>query len=139
MIGPTEFADYIAAFNRGDTSGYSKYYAEDVTFTGPGRNLVGRDAIINFYRAAHQRMKQTVTVRHAYFGEDGMAADLDTELVFLEDWPDFFNGPMKAGDIRRTFNFAFYEVKAGLFTRIRTANFSSFKSAAPAQTRPESS
>ena len=50
---------------------------------------------------------------------------METELHFLEDWSDFFAGPMKAGELRRTLNFAFYTVDNGLFVHIRTANFSS--------------
>ena len=34
MIGPTQFADYIAAFNCDDVAGYSKYY--DKTFCSRG-------------------------------------------------------------------------------------------------------
>ena len=127
MIGPKEFAEYIAAFNRDDIQGYSKFYDKDVLFEGRGRRLVGRDAIVEYYRVTHKRLRQTIKVNRAYFGDDGFAADLETELYFLEDWDDFFAAPMKAGETRRTLNFAFYLVRNGLVTHIRTANFSSIK------------
>ena len=126
-MGPEQFAQYIAAFNSDDVQGYSKFYDKDVVFEGRGRHLNGRDAIVEYYRETHKRLHQHITVKHAYFGSDGFAADMETELHFLEDWLDFFAGPMKAGETRRTLNFAFYSVRNGLMTLIRTANFSSTK------------
>jgi hypothetical protein len=123
VIGPVEFADYMAAFNGGDVDGYAKYYADEAVFEGRGRHLQGRAAIVAFYATVGARMRQTITVRRAYFGETGMAAELETELVALADWPDFFSGPIRAGEVRRSLNFAFYAVKDGRFVHIRSAPF----------------
>jgi hypothetical protein len=123
MITPAQFADYMDAFNRNDFDGFSKYYAEDVLFQGRGRHLVGRQAIIDFYRMVKDRMEETIVVHHAYFGDDGFAAELETTLKATKDWPDFFGGPMKVGDVKRSANFVFYLVRGDKFVHIRSANF----------------
>jgi hypothetical protein len=122
-IGPAEFADYMACFLAGDFPGFSKYYADDLLFEGRGRHFVGPAAVVEFYRKVRTLLRETITVRAAYFGECGMAAELETELVAIQDWPDFFGGPMKVGDVRRSLNFVFYVVRAGRFVHIRSANF----------------
>jgi hypothetical protein len=122
-IGPTEFTDYMACFHAGDYPGLSKYFADDLLFEGRGRHFVGPDQVIQFYRKVRTLLRETITVRAAYFGEGGMAAELETELVAIQDWPDFFGGPMKVGDVRRSLNFVFYTVREGRFVHIRSANF----------------
>src|SRR5439155_1955798 len=104
-----------------------KYYAADVLFEGRGRHFISAREVVAFYDMVKERLKETVVVRHAYFGDDGLAAELETTLVAIRDWPDFFGGPMKVGDIKRSLNFAFYEVRAGRFTHIRSANFAELK------------
>ena len=123
MITPAQFADYIAAFNRHDAAGYSKYYDEHVLFEGRGRHFESAKEVTAFYDMVKERLKETVVVKRAFFGADGLAAELETTLVCIKDWPDFFGGPMKVGDVKRTLNFAFYEVKNGKFVHIRSANF----------------
>jgi hypothetical protein len=123
MITPEQFADYIDCFNRSDFDGFSKYYADDVLFEGRGRHFVGPQAIIDFYRIVKDRMEETLVVRNAYFGEDGFAVELETTLKSTKDWPDFFGGPMKVGDVKRSLNFIFYTVRDDKFAHIRSANF----------------
>ena len=123
MITPAQFADYIAAFNRHDAAGYSKYYDDHVLFEGRGRHFTSAKEVVAFYDMVKERLKETVVVRRAYFGPDGLAAELETTLVAIKDWTDFFGGPMKVGDVKRSLNFAFYEVRNGKFVHIRSANF----------------
>jgi hypothetical protein len=123
MVTPGQFADYVAAFNRHDAAGYSKYYDDNVLFEGRGRHFTNAREVLAFYAMVKERLKETVVVRRAYFGEDGLAAELETTLVAIKDWPDFFGGPMKVGDVKRSLNFAFYEVRGGKFVHIRSANF----------------
>ncbi len=118
------FADYIAAFNRGDFDGFSKYYDEHVLFEGRGRRFESRRQVVDYYRMARQRLDEHVVVRRAYFGPDGLAAELETTLTVTGDWPDFFSGPLKTGDVRRSLNFVFYTIREGRFIHIRSANFS---------------
>jgi hypothetical protein len=123
MITRAELDDYIDAFNRSDFDGFSKYYAEDVWFQGRAAQLHGRQAVVDFYRQVKAHIDEQLVVKRAYFGEDGFAIEMETTLSVFKDWPDFPSGPLKAGDVRRSLNFIFYEVRDGKFTHIRSANF----------------
>ena len=120
---PEQFRDYLDCFNRGDFPGFTKYYAEDVWFQGRGRDLRGRQAIEDYYRIVQSRLRESIVVRRAYFGGDGLAAELHTTLVVEKAWPDFFGGPLQPGDVRQSVNFVMYSATAGRFTHIRSARF----------------
>ena len=122
-VGPADFADYIAAFNRHDFDGFSRFYDDHVLFEGRGRRFETRQQVVDFYRMAAERLRESIVVRRAYFGQDGLAAELETTLAATRDWPDFFGGPLKAGDVRRSLNFVFYAVRDARFIHIRSANF----------------
>lgn len=123
MGGRDWFETYIRAFNARDYAGFAAYYAADVEFFGQAARLTGRQAIVDFYQGIHAMVDETVEVL-AFASAPGLiAAELLTTLVSRGDWPDFPNGAMTAGEKRQSRNFAFYDISAGQFTRIRTANF----------------
>jgi len=112
---------YIDAFNRGDFDTASRYYAADLEFEGRGRHFHSREEMVTFYRMLKSRIRETVSVRTAVVGRDDIAVEVETELQVLEDWPDFFAGPVKRGDTIRVRNFNWYEVRDRQFKRIRSA------------------
>jgi ketosteroid isomerase-like protein len=114
---------YIDAFNRSDFDTVSRYYKDDLEFEGRGRHFHNREEMLSFYRTLKSRMRETINVRSAVVGRDDIAAELETELYALEDWPDFFGGPMKRGDTLRSLNFVWYEIRDRQFTRIRSARY----------------
>jgi len=114
---------YIDAFNHRDFDTVSHYYHEDLEFEGRGRHFHSRDEMLSFYRGLGSRLRETISVRSAVIGRDEIAVELETELYFLQDWPDFFAGPMKRGVTDRTLNFVWYEIRDGRFARIRSANY----------------
>ena len=117
------FDAYLAAFNRDDFAGFGAYYADDVQFFGQAATLIGRDAVLDFYRGVKARLDETVEVL-AFIGDDRMAAaEIRTTLVAREDWPDFPTGPLVAGQRRQSINFALYDIADDRFTRIRSARF----------------
>jgi len=120
------FEAYLAAFNRADFPAFGAYYAEDVIFHGQAAQLVGRDAVLDFYHKVRTYLDERVDLLTFVGAPDGkrIAAELRTTLVARQDWPDMPTGPMRAGDERQSVNFAFYEIAEGVFTRIRTARFS---------------
>ena len=124
QITPAQFKDYMAAFHRGDFDRLAaRYYAPDVVFQGRGRNFDSAAKVIEFYKGVREHLTETIAVKRAYFGEDGFSAELETTLVAHKDWPDFFGGPMKVGDVKRSQNFVFYTVRDGRMVHIRSANF----------------
>lgn len=124
QVGGRDWFDtYVRAFNARDYAGFAAYYAPDVEFFGQAARLTGRQAIVDFYRGIHAKVDETVEVL-AFASAPGLiAAELLTTLVSRGHWPDFPNDAMTEGEKRQSRNFAFYDISAGQFTRIRTANF----------------
>jgi len=115
---------YLAAFNAHDYATYGAYYADDVAFSGQAATLVGRDKVLEFYRGVAAKLDEHVELV-SYVGSPTLAAaEIRTTLTVREDWPDFRTGALKKGDVRRSTNFAFYDIAGGRFTRVRSANFS---------------
>ena len=114
---------YIDSFNHRDFDTVSRYYHEDLQFEGRGRLFHSRDEMLTFYRGLGPRIRETINVRSAVIGRDDIAAELETELYALQDWPDFFAGSMKRGDTMRSLNFVWYDIRDGRFARIRSANY----------------
>lgn len=118
------FQDYIDSFNRDDFAGFGKYYAEDVLFElGRKKQLRGRQAILDFYREVKARVRETLEIRNVICDADGLAAEIATEFVALEDWPDFIAGAMKKGDSIHILSFVHYQIRDGKFTHIRSTRF----------------
>jgi ketosteroid isomerase-like protein len=126
------FTRYIDAFNRSDFDGFSHLYAPDIVFRGRGGTFASRDEVIAFYRDVKSRVRETLTLRGLVVGRRQWIADIVTELVALEDWPDFPTGAMRRGETRRSENFIWYELQDGLFQRVRSARHT----ADPAPTVP---
>jgi hypothetical protein len=115
---------YLAAFNAHDYPTYGAYYADDVAFSGQAATLVGRDKVLDFYRGVAAKLDEHVELLNFLGSPILVAVEIRTTLHVREDWPDFRTGPLHKGDIRRSNNFAFYDIKDGRFTRVRSANFS---------------
>lgn len=120
------FEGYLAAFNRADFPGFGGYYAEDVVFHGQAAQVVGRQAVLDFYRTVRTYLDERVDLL-SFVGApagDRIAAELRTTLTAHRDWPDMPTGAMRSGDTRQSVSFVFYDIADGRFTRIRSARFS---------------
>lgn len=120
------FEAYLAAFNRGDFPGFGAYYADDVAFHGQAAQVVGRDAVLDFYRKVRSYLDERVDLLGFVGapGGDRIAAELRTTLTARRDWPDMPTGAMRAGDQRQSVSFVFYDIADCRFTRIRSARLS---------------
>ncbi|NMN04746.1 MULTISPECIES: nuclear transport factor 2 family protein [unclassified Novosphingobium] len=119
------FEGYIAAFNRNDFDGFGAYYAQDVVFAGQAAQVVGRAAVLDFYRTVKARLDESLELLTFVGAPDGsrIAAELRTSLVARRDWPDMPTGGMLAGDRRESVNFVLYDIEDGHFVRVRSARF----------------
>ncbi|MBC2776018.1 nuclear transport factor 2 family protein [Parasphingopyxis marina] len=117
------FEAYLAAFNGDDFDGFGAYYADDVAFHGRAATLTGRNAILDFYRGVKERLEENLELLTFVGSPDRVAVEVRTTLRPYEDWLDFPTGPLKAGELRQSINFAFYDIADGKFTRIRSAGF----------------
>jgi len=131
---PAAFAAYIDAFNRDDYAAFGDYYADDVVLIVAGvRELRGRQAIFDFYKGVKAQTRRTIEIVQMFTDGSGLAAELQSEFLALEDAPDFLAGPLRAGDRMRINTFVLYELSAGRYSRIRSATFRrSFSRAAAA-------
>ena len=121
---PEGFRAYIDAFNRSDYAAFGDYYADDVVLVIAGaRELRGKQAIFDFYRGVKTQTRRTIKVLQVFCDGDGLAAELESEFLALEDIPDFQSGPLKAGDRMYINTFVLYALKNGLYSRIRSAVF----------------
>ena len=122
-LGEADFRRYIAAFNRSEFAVMGEYYVPDIHFAGQGGQFHSREAVLDFYRLVKSRLRETVHVKDLIVGANDIAADLQTELYALEDWPDFPPGAIKKGETRRSENFVWYEIEGRQFARIRSARY----------------
>ena len=114
--------EYVAAFNRGDYSAFGDFYDADVVLDIAGKRVLrGRDAIFDFYRVVRAQTQRTIEVVDAVADGNRLAAELQSEFLALEDLPDFTAGAMRKGDRIYINTIAFYELRAGRFARIRSA------------------
>src|SRR5262245_16088024 len=112
-LGASEFYAYLDAFNRNKFSELGRFYAHNVEFNGRAAQCRGRNEVVSFYRMVKTRIRETLTLHALVIGENAIAADIETELHPLEDWPDFPTGPLKRGEPRRSQNFIWYDVADG--------------------------
>jgi hypothetical protein len=121
-----EFRAYIDAFNRDDYAGFRGYYDDDVVLVlGGQRELRGAQAIIDFYKDVKGKTRRTIHINRVIMGQDGIAAELESEFLALEDLPDLFARPLKKGETYHHITFALYDLKDDKFTRIRSARYQS--------------
>lgn len=119
------FERYLELFNNSDFAGFGSYYSDDVDFCGQAAQMRGRDAVLDFYRLVKSRVSETLELITFVAAADRIAAEIRTTLVAREDWPDFPTGAMRAGDVRQSVSFIFYDIVDGRFSRIRSARFAS--------------
>ena len=113
---------YMNAFNHGDHALLRQFYADDVVLViGNGTELRGPQAIIDFYSHLHESTQRTISILRTFPGEDGIAAELESEFLALADAPDFTSGPMQRGDRLYINSFVIYDIQEGRYSRIRAA------------------
>lgn len=122
-----DFQAYIDCFNRGDFAGFSRFYADDVVLElGTKARLEGRQAIVAFYREVKGRVRESLRVDNLIMDDTGIAAELDTRFLALEDWPDFIAGPLRQGDSLHIVSLVHYRLEEGLFSHIKSARYKTY-------------
>jgi hypothetical protein len=116
---------YMDAFNRGDYDALIDFYCEDVVLVNAGgTKLESRAAIVEFYKNVTSKTRRTIKILQAFASGDRLAAELESEFLALEDYPEFASGPMRKGDRLYINTFVIYELdKQGRYQRIRSAPF----------------
>ena len=124
MTPEARFRAYLEAFNGSDWDMLRACYAPDIRLViGNGTELVGREAIVDFYSKVKQQTKRTIELIQCFADGNVLAAEIESEFLALEDAPDFAARPMARGDRYYLNSFVFYEFEAEQYTRIRAAVF----------------
>lgn len=124
MKPEARLAAYLATYNRGDFEGLRQFYTDDVRLViGNGTELIGPQAIVDFYSATIGRAVRTIQVLQSFADGDLIVAELESEFLALRDYPDFSSGQMAKGDRLYINSFALYEQRQDRFHRIRAAVF----------------
>ena len=93
------FQAYLDAFNRDDYASFSSYYADDVVLVlGGKREIHGRQAIVDFYKPVKAKTRREIVANRVVIGVDGIAAELESTFLALEDIPDLLARPLKKGE-----------------------------------------
>ena len=122
MSEEERLAAYMDAFNRSDYEGLRDFYCPDVRLViGSGQELVGAQAIIDFYREVKSKTQRTISILQSVSNGAAVAAELESEFLALQDIPDFTSGPMARGDRLYINSFVFYDLRDGRYARIRSA------------------
>lgn len=124
-ITPEAFQRYIDAFNRADEAVYGEYYHPEVTLVlGGNRELKGKAAIFDFYKAVRAGTRREIKVLKCIPTPTSMAVELESEFLALVDDPQYVEG-LKKGDRRWQNTVVLYEMKDGKYFHIRSATFKS--------------
>jgi len=114
----------MRAFNASDWDALRRFYAADVELIiGNGTTLLGREAIVDFYRNIKSWTSRTIEIVDCFSEGNLLAAELESEFVALTDAPDFPTRPMQRGDRYYINSFALYEFHGSEYRRIRAAVF----------------
>jgi hypothetical protein len=110
---------YFKAFDAGDTSGYTRFYATDVELqNGAGSRLTGAEQIVAFYEQLRSKLVRKTCVRLVVQGEHSLAALLEFEFDVVADETVFSGDTLGAGDRVQLRSMALYELSGAKFKRI---------------------
>lgn len=114
-----DYADYAAAFSSADLERAGRYYTEDCTLLLPSMPpMVGRAAILRFYGAMFERVREGLTIHDFSEDDTGISVDCTSTFTAIADAPDFVVAPLKTGDSVQTHVRVRYTLRDGKFCRI---------------------
>ena len=119
-MNANQFLEYIDYFM---SQRYDNYYTDDVVFELPGRNLVGKQAVKDWYTNLNQYIREDLHVKKVLSEGDALVAHLATDFCCIRDWPEFHIKPMKKGDVHRGEYLVLYKLREGKFCHVRAARF----------------
>ena len=124
MSEEARFAEYIDTFNNRNYEKLVTYYSPEIRLVnGTGRELAGRDAIVDFYKKVNAVASRKIAICSSMSDGETLAAELKSTFTAMANAPDFPSGPMAKGDRLYINSFVFYEIAGGVYVKIRAAIF----------------
>lgn len=113
-----DYDHYVAVFNSGDDDRLcAEFYHPDARMLTAARDVIGRDALREFLRWAHDGVRETLAPVHVARDGDTLIAEVDISFTASADRPDFTIAPLKAGESCTAKFVAVYELDGD---RVRT-------------------
>ncbi len=124
IISRERYMQYVGWFNANDPRFLDFYHPQVVLELG-NATLAGSKAIGDFYAEVKAHIHEKVEVTHFIADATGIGVELPTEFNVYKDWPvpNYFNRPLKAGEVFRVTSFGLYWIENGQFRRIKTARY----------------
>ena len=115
---------YVNWFNANDPR-FLEFYHPDVVLELGNATLKGSNAIRDFYNQVKAHIHEKVEVTHYVSDATGIAAELPSEFKVYKDWPtpNYFNRPLKAGEVFRVISLGMYQMEDGKFHHIKAARY----------------
>jgi ketosteroid isomerase-like protein len=113
------FRAYVSAFSNGDFERFSRFYTEDVRLElGSVPPLLGRQAIIDFYRPMFATVRESLVINSVQATDTGIELDAITRFTAIQDAADFVIGALKRGEYIEGRVLVSYQLRAGQICRI---------------------
>jgi hypothetical protein len=118
------YMQYVNWFNANDPR-FLEFYHADVVLELGNATLRGSNAIRDFYNQVKTHIHEKVEVTHYISDATGIAAELPSEFKVYKDWPEpnYFNRPLKAGEVLRVISLGMYWMENGKFRQIKAARY----------------
>ncbi len=120
---PNEFLEYIHYFS---SKKYDDYYTDDIILQLPTQDLVGKQAVKDFYGKMNQYIEETIRVRKVLSEGDTLIAHVVSDFYCIQDWDEFIVKPMKKGEMHRHELLVLYKIRDGKFCSIRAGRLKPF-------------
>ncbi|PTS88621.1 hypothetical protein DBR17_04310 [Sphingomonas sp. HMWF008] len=116
-----DYAEYVAAFNRGDDAALvERYFAPDFRFVGTTRAYDSRAEFLDFLNWAHDGVRETIRPVTVLEKNDTIFAEIDMDFVATRPRPDFPFAPLMPGDQITVKFFVLYTLVDGLITELKS-------------------
>jgi hypothetical protein len=116
-----KMAEYFEAHSTDDFERTaSLYLTEDILFENPLFNFVGQDSYSKFIteNLTNLGIRELIRPKNMLIDGNIVAAEVDVELIFSKDMPEFPFRPIKKGESVVLNNGVFYEIRNGRIARI---------------------
>lgn len=111
MFSEAMFRQYVSAFNAGNHSAYSGFYAPDIVMrNGAGAKLYGAEAIVDYYKKTRSSMARVMEIEALVVAPTAMSAALASRFTILSDGVEFAGRALSVGDQVAIRSIALYEL-----------------------------
>jgi len=118
------FAEYIAAFNRGNDDGLcERYFTRDFIMQTADRYIEGRARMREFFAMVHDGVREILRPQIVTKDKNHVLAEIDIDFHCMEDRSNYPIQPLKKGDLVTVKFFCVYTLLGGQISHLKTARW----------------